>query len=378
MGANPRSTRFGAAARRSSALLVITALALGPLVLSDPAGAVETRLAPEADARVEQASPGTNFGSSTRLNADLAPVTESYLRFTVPTGTGPITKVTLRLRVENATANGPKVRATPSQWEESTITWANRPAAQGILADAGKLSANTWASYDVTTGVTGPGPVSFSLGADSSDGVQFTSRQGKKNRPELVVVTGPAPTTTTTTTTSTTTTTLPPTTTTTRPATTTTTVPPTTTTTVAPTTTTTATTPPGNAVAEAGEPWLGLARVVTHACEPRCLQSTYSLSVEDVTAGDAGDRRGAFRYPPGQSAVLRLEWDRSVSGGGCGSPAAVTMDVSMRQPDAARIGNAVWAAQIPATCSGVLLRTVYFDADPMDGAADDAPYYGVM
>jgi hypothetical protein len=131
-------------------------------------------------------------------------------------------------------------------------------------------------------------------------------------------------------------------------------------------------------VAEAGEPWLGLARVVTHACEPRCLQSTYSLSVEDVTASDAGDRRGAFRYPPGQSAVLRLEWDRSVSGGGCGSPAAVTMDVSMRQPDAARIGNAVWAAQIPATCSGVLLRTVYFDADPMDGAADDVPYYGVM
>jgi hypothetical protein len=131
-------------------------------------------------------------------------------------------------------------------------------------------------------------------------------------------------------------------------------------------------------VAEAGEPWLGLARVVTHACEPGCVQSTYSLSVDDVTAGDMGDRRSAFRYPPGQSAVLRLEWARSATGGGCGSPAPVTMDVSMRQPGAGRIGNAVWAAQIPGTCSGVLIQVVDFDADPMDGNADDAPYYGVM
>src|SRR5688500_16962706 len=104
-------------------------MAVGPLVMSDPAGAVETRLSPEADARVEQGTPDGNFGSSSRLVADLSPATESYLRFTVPAGTGPITRATLRLRVENSTSDGPKVRATASEWQEATVTWNTRPAA---------------------------------------------------------------------------------------------------------------------------------------------------------------------------------------------------------------------------------------------------------
>ena len=111
---------------------------------------------------------------------------------------------------------------------------------------------------------------------------------------------------------------------------------PTTTTT---TSTTTTTAPPdGSPVAEANEPWLGLARLVTETCEPGCVQSVYSLSVEDVSAGDTGDRRRAFRYPPGQSQVLRLEWARSAGNGGCGAPAETTMDVSLRQPGGARSG----------------------------------------
>jgi hypothetical protein len=500
------------------------------MIASDPAGAVETRLAPDADARVEQAEPDANFGSSSRLIADLSPASESYLRFTVPAGTGVITKATLRLRVENATSNGPELRAATGSWDESTITWNNRPAPQALLSDAGKLSAGSWATYDVTPGVVGPGPVAFHLRADSSDSAVFSSSESGSNPPELVVESvspdgttdttfpasidahaeesapdrnfgsakllkvqggsdpgmvgylrfavgtlpsgivrkatlrlfvtndtddGPAvlptsgdwsegsltwrnrpgptgsaladlgsvtngwvdvdvtglvngtgtfnlmlqtgsddtlafrsseasssqrprlvvqtgPTTTTTSITTTTTTT--PTTT----SSTTTTVPPTTTTT-APTTTTTTAPPPDDTVPEPGEPWLGLARVVTDTCEPTCVRSSYSLSVDDVAATDTGDRRSAFRYPAGQSAALRLEWARSASGGGCGSPGVVTMDVSMRRPNGgARIGNAVWNAQVPSTCSGVLLFTVHFDGDPMDGDAAEAPYYGVM
>jgi hypothetical protein len=360
-------------------LLVIAGLGLGPLVASDPAGAIETRLTPDADARVEQANPSANFGSSSRLVADLAPATESYVRFTVPPLAGAITKATLRLRVENATGDGPKVRATSNEWVESAINWNNRPAALGVLADAGKLARNTWATYDVTAGVTGPGPVSFHLGADSKDGVDFTSRQSSKNRPELVVVTEPPPTTTTTSTTTTSTTTTTTTTTSTTTSTTT-----TTTTTVPPptssTTTTTTTAPPdGSPVAEADEPWLGLARLVTRTCEPTCVQSTYTLSIDDVGPADLGDRRRAFRYPAGQSALLRLEWARSVVGGsGCAAPVEATMDVSLRRPGGARIGSSEWAARIPATCSGGLLRPFDFDSDPMDGVVDDAPYFGVM
>ena len=139
MGLNPLSTRL-------AALSIITAMALGPLLLGGPAGAVETRLTPDADARVEAANPTRNFGSSSRLTADLAPMTESYLRFTVPALSGVITKATLRLRVENPTGDGPKVRATTAQWDERTITWDTRPPALDVLADAGKLKDNSWVS----------------------------------------------------------------------------------------------------------------------------------------------------------------------------------------------------------------------------------------
>jgi hypothetical protein len=122
VGLNPLSTRL-------VALSIIAAMALGPLVLGDPAGAVETRLKPDADARVEEANPTKNFGSSSRLTADLAPMTESYLRFTVPALAGVITKATLRLRVENETVDGPKVRATAASWDERAITWTTRPPA---------------------------------------------------------------------------------------------------------------------------------------------------------------------------------------------------------------------------------------------------------
>lgn len=370
------STRLRAAARRCGALLVVAALGLGPMVIGDPAGAVETRLNPDADARVALANPNTNYGSSSRLVADLAPLTEAYLRFTVPLLEGVVSKATLRLRVENSTGNGPKVRATANDWAEGTLTWNNRPAPGAVLADAGKLRQGTWATYDVTAAVRGPGPVSFHLGADSSDGVDFTSRQSSKNRPELVVVTDPPPPTTTTTST------IPTTTSTTTTTTTTTSTSTTTTTTTMPTTSTSSTTtttapPDGSPVAEANEPWFGLARVVTETCEPGCAQTVYSLSVEDVSSDDTGDRRRAFRFPPGQQQVLRLEWARSAAGGGCGSPLDATMEVSLRRPGGTRIGSAVWTAEILGACSGVLIQPFDFDSDPFDGEAG-APYDGVM
>jgi hypothetical protein len=384
VGVNLGSTRFGAAARRGAALLVIAALGIGPMVMSDPAGAIETRLNPDADARVERSDPDDNFGSSSRLIVDGSPLIESYLRFTVPALEGIVTKATLRLRVENATSNGPEVRlATTSVWDERAITWNDRPpAADAVLADAAKLSKSSWATFDVTPAVAAAGPVTFLLVPDGTDSAVFTSRQGSSRyRPELLVVTEMPPTTTTTSTTATSTTTTSTTTTTTSTTTTTTTTSTTTTsttTTQPPTTTTTTTAPPDPAtIAETGEPWLGLARLVTRECEPVCVQSTYSLSVEDVDASDGGDRRGAFRYPPGTSHVLRLEWARSAGGGGCGVPPEAVMDVSLRQPGGFRIGSDSWAAPIAPTCSGVLERPFELDDEPFDGNADD-PYYGVM
>ena len=393
-----RGARLGASARRLGALLVVVAVGLGPVVIGDPAGAAETRLNPEADARVEKSKPTSNFGSSSRLVADRSPETEAYLRFQVPALDGVVTKATLRLRVEDSTKNGPEVSATANDWAESTITWNDRPLPGVLLDDTGKLKRGSWATYDVTAAVKGPGPVSFHLGPDTSDGVTFTSRQSSKNRPELVVETASLPTTTSSTTTSTTaptttstststtststTTTSTSTTTTSTTTTSTTTTSTTTTSTTLPptssTTTTPTTEPPDESpVAEVDEPWLGLARLVTETCDPQCARTVYSLSVEDVSPTHTGDQRSAFRFPPGQSEVLRLEWARTAAGGGCGPTVDVTMEVSLRRPGGARIGSAVWDAEILGGCSGVLIQPFEFDSTPFNGEDDD-PYDGVM
>jgi hypothetical protein len=513
-------------------VLVTVAMAVSPWVLTPPVAAVKATLYAVADARVEGASPTRNFGSSSTIGADGSPAKESYLRFSVPAGTGPVLKATLLLRVENSTDNGPEVRATSTGWNESTITWSNRPApVGGVVADAGKLSSGTWASFDVSALVKGPGDVAFHLKPESNDGADFRSREASKNRPQiviesatvdgdgstqvtfsaaedahgdeakpdqnfgsgttlyaqggsdpdmvtylrfpaggltgvvrratlrlfvtndtpdgptvqltggnwteggltwrnrpapvgpvltnlgkvakgwvdldvtpavagsgtfnfvllsasadsfgarsseassgerpqLVVETVPAPTTTTSTTTTSTTTTS------TSTTTTSTTMPPSTTST---STTTTQPPSPGQPVAEPGEPWLGLARLVTTDCAAECVESTYSLSIDDVASTDTGDRRSDFRYPPGGAAVLRLEWDRSSPAAGCGTPAATTMEVFLRTPSGGGIlGRTKWEPTIPPSCSGELTSTIHFDTDPMDGDADDADYYGVM
>ena len=84
--------------------------------------------APTADAYVAEATPSTNFGTSTilRVDAGTDPDVETYIRFPVTGLTGSIQSAKLRLWVgTDATANGPAVYTTASTWSEGSITWAN-------------------------------------------------------------------------------------------------------------------------------------------------------------------------------------------------------------------------------------------------------------
>jgi chitodextrinase len=162
---------------------------------SDPVGVTTsaapsvTTLTPTADAIVREASPSTNAGSSAGLRVDGGsdPDVETYIRFSVPTLGGALQRATLRLWVTSPTANGPAVYATGSGWTESGITWTNRPARTGAgVADAGALATGTWASFDVTPLVTGPGIYNLALAGTSTDGVDFSSREGA-NAPQLLV-----------------------------------------------------------------------------------------------------------------------------------------------------------------------------------------------
>lgn len=148
--------------------------------------------APQADARVQEANPTSNYGSSTALRAEGGsdPDVWTYLRFPVDIA-APVQRATLWLYAYEGSSDGPAVYAVGDiTWNEKGLTWATRPAfTGGVLADVGAVAPGTWIAFDVTAAVTGNGLYSFALVSASRDAVSFTSREGATNRPYLKVET---------------------------------------------------------------------------------------------------------------------------------------------------------------------------------------------
>lgn len=163
-----------------------------PTVIADSPGALIFDAA--ADAMVAEANPNGNYGSTTSFHADLSPMESAYLTFDVEGVSGPIASATLRLWVRSGTADAPGIAvSSDTGWTESGITWATRPAVGPVIADLGDArAADVWIEYDVTSAVTGNGPVSFALVPQTSDGISFNSRENASGSPQLVVVTSGA------------------------------------------------------------------------------------------------------------------------------------------------------------------------------------------
>ena len=144
-----------------------------------------------ADARVEEGTPNTNYGSSSKLRATNGPPMESYLKFTLTGITGAVQSAKLHVFDSNdASNNGPEVYKAGSSWTESGITWNNRPATTaGPSDDKVQVPKATWVEYDVSPLVTENGDVTFVLVPDSMDGANFASKEyddpGKKARLEV-------------------------------------------------------------------------------------------------------------------------------------------------------------------------------------------------
>jgi hypothetical protein len=171
-------------------------------VAPPPAGQT---FAPNADARVLEANPASNYGTTTTLATDAGAGArvESYLRFAVAGLGGPVQRATLRLWVPSGTStgtnDGPAVYACTdpacAAWAESGaggITWGTRPP-RGTTPhdDKGALAAASWVEFDVTALVGGDGTYTFVLAQASADGASFSSKEAAAaNRPQLVVATG--------------------------------------------------------------------------------------------------------------------------------------------------------------------------------------------
>jgi hypothetical protein len=175
-----------------------------PSLTTTPGSGSSFTFTTAADARVAQASPTTNYGASTNLQADgdAGVKQNSFIRFTVTGVSGPIQRARLRVFcTTNGTANGPAAYLAGSSWTESGtggITWNTQPALlSGVLANTGAFGTNSWVEYDVTAALTGNGTYTFALVADSNDGVTFSSREGSAPA-QLVVETGSGATATST------------------------------------------------------------------------------------------------------------------------------------------------------------------------------------
>jgi hypothetical protein len=150
----------------------------------------------EADASVREKQAGSNFGTSSILEATnrSGRRIRTFLRVRVSgVGTRSVARATLQLQVAatfggGSDSGGRVRRITSCGWNERTVTWSNQPALVGtILASAGRVAPGNVVRFDVSPAVSGDGTYCFALDTQSSDNVQYNSREGSSQRPAFVV-----------------------------------------------------------------------------------------------------------------------------------------------------------------------------------------------
>jgi chitodextrinase len=148
---------------------------------------------PVADTYIEAGRPTTNFGSATTIQVDNSPVKHFLMKFTVSgIGSSKVTGAKIRLyNVDSSSAGGVFYRVLDHSWGESTVNWNNAPASSGSpLASLGTVTPNTWYEVNMASLVTGDGTYSLRITSTSSNGADYTSKEGAAGfRPQLVVTT---------------------------------------------------------------------------------------------------------------------------------------------------------------------------------------------
>ena len=77
---------------------------------------------------------------------------------------------------------------TDTGWTEGTLTWNNKPAyGSDRAATLGTVKTGQQVVVDLTSTVTGDGTYSFAVLGTSSDGADYTSKEGGSLGPTLVL-----------------------------------------------------------------------------------------------------------------------------------------------------------------------------------------------
>jgi len=141
------------------------------------------------DAYIREDSPAGNFGSEIELQVDASSLKNFLIKFNVTGLNGQqITNAKLRLYNTGVSVYGGDFYAVNDQtWQEETVTWGNAPAAETtLLGSLGQVNTGIWYEVDLTTLVTSEGIYSLRVSSPSSDGADYSSKEGA-NPPELVL-----------------------------------------------------------------------------------------------------------------------------------------------------------------------------------------------
>lgn len=187
-----RHTRRSAGIRVVGVMAAMGLVGLAVVLVSGPAGAAGSTLTPAADAYVRSDQSAGNFGTTAAINAAGRPVTNGYLRFNVIVPTGEtVTKATLRLYATQNKSSGFTVHRVTGSWDETTINYDNAPPIGAQVAASGSYGRNAYVSVDVTSAVTGSGPLSLAIRRGAKTVNTFSSREAATNPPQLVVESAP-------------------------------------------------------------------------------------------------------------------------------------------------------------------------------------------
>lgn len=148
---------------------------------------------PIDDAYVQDSQPTVNFGSATTVQTDNSPVKRFLLKFQVAgVGTGKVVSVKLRLRnVDSSNNGGNFFRIADTLWSEGTVTASSQPAFDAsAFASMGSVTSGNWYEVNATPVVAGDGTFSFGVSSTSSNGADYSSKEGA-NAPQLVVTFSP-------------------------------------------------------------------------------------------------------------------------------------------------------------------------------------------
>jgi acid phosphatase type 7 len=189
--ANPRGRRRlpAIAAFAVTATLVAAGLSMQGAVVS---AATTATVNASADAYVDSANTGVNYGTATTLKIDGSPVVRTFLRFDLRAQSGTVSSAKLRIYAASPSGIGYQVARTGDAWTETGLTWASAPAVGTVVASSTTFAAATWTEVDVTSAVTAGTVVNFAIEARNGTAISLGSRESGYVPALVVSLTGAA------------------------------------------------------------------------------------------------------------------------------------------------------------------------------------------